>query len=468
MLKNLKLRLKIGLGFSLVLILTVAVGIIGYYGLQQVLKSNRALQVANDLVSDIQSARQSELTYALTKDQKNAEEVRETVGRIISEVNAGQVNANSTANSENMKKAGELGKQYISLFNRVVELDQMKKRSSEIMAQSAETTRAIIEELKMEQSVELNMLRDNTRQARDESKWKASTADRIMQLVMEAENAGLTYFVNNEMGFKGKMSDSLNEADGICSELLMRTVDEGEMDMVSQVQEAIGVFGTALNNYDRYRQEQRYLEMAMAWNKLTNSSAQIMSLLKELQDNQGAKYQAAQAALIAMEVDGARKAAKAGELLNKISEANAQSMVFQLTGDEMSFANLGEILYFISSSAEEIKKELTSDASRSKADEVAAKAQEYLNQVIEFKTFRDEQENISRELARNAVKGQKEFGAIKKTQLDEMKENPGIFQIYYSIGRRYSGSARTCNNNYHLQGPYHPHKKSGQPGRGYP
>ena len=422
MLKNLRLRMKIGIGFSLVLILTIAVGIIGYHGLQQVLNSSNELQTANEMVFEIQSARQSELSYALNKDPLTAGEVRTTVKKLIEKTELNAVNAGPVQESGNKTEAVKLGKKYLELFNRLVELDRMKKESADIMTETAEKAAAIIDELKVEQSRELDNKRDNIRQTRSDCKWKASAADKLIKLVTGAENYGLTYFINNEKDFMAKMEKNLEEAKAFCGELFDRAGDADEMELAGRSREAINAFSDALFNYDNYRKNKQFLGMAVSWKKLTESSETIKDILGDLKERAVNKSETAETALLKIEVDRAKKIADANELLNKINEANARSIVFQITGDELVFAELGDLLSSIQSSTMDLREELGSAAAYGKADEVIAGIQDYLDQTIQYKTFFDEQKSISLETARNSIQGQKEFAVIKQNQSDLMAQ----------------------------------------------
>ncbi|MFH1135502.1 MAG: methyl-accepting chemotaxis protein [Pseudomonadota bacterium] len=434
MLKNLRLGLKIGLGFSLVLILAAAVGIIGYEGLQGVLESSGEVEGAYNLVSSIQSARRLELTYASSRNQEDARQLETLMGDLLGSIDRLVAAEKSADDKARLTRAAESSRQYLDSFKRLVELERKKQQSSDIMEKSSVEAAAIIAQLRDLRVSELAMLRDNTKQSRDESLWKAAAVEKMIQMVMTAQNHVLAYFINNEKKFQTKMLDSLAEAEAVGDELLLRMPDAADQDSVSRIQEALAAMKTAYLDYDRYRQEQRFLETAMTWNKLTGLSDNLMKLLHDTRDRQSAGHQAAQETLAVMEEEAVQKTALANELINRIQAAGSNGLIYQLTGDESAFAGLNEILAGIGAAAATMRDEFESAGSKAKADEVIAKSREYLAQVAEFKTFRDQQETIAREMAENAGQVEQECAGIRQVQVEAMGNIQAFSKLFILAG----------------------------------
>ncbi|MEW5813951.1 MAG: methyl-accepting chemotaxis protein, partial [Spirochaetota bacterium] len=137
MLKNLKIGLKIGGGFAIVLLLTALVGFIGWNGMGNAVDKVDKSNDVNGLVKDILKTRQAEKNFILRGGQEYVDQVAATVADMLKQINVTKNKFKDTVNKQQMDTVMEAVKKYEQAFSGYVGLEQQKAASDERMVTAA-------------------------------------------------------------------------------------------------------------------------------------------------------------------------------------------------------------------------------------------------------------------------------------------------------------------------------------------
>ena len=432
MFKNLKLRFKIGLGFTLVLVLTILVGGIGFDSLRRVLTASRDVQDASGLVLLIKTARQHEQDFASKGRSESAVQLEKEVKQLLKITDEVLKDEKSTEDADRIKRVVAATQKYRKSFGRFVELDGLKNQKAAAMDEQAKDTLDLIEQLKKDLKTEIGLLKKSAQEVRSQSLWQATAGDKLVQLVTTAQNHGLTYLISNEKESLNKMSEGLREAIAICDELIHKTEDISDLDSTAIVQQAIAKYRSAFNQYNVFRKQSRFLEMAKAWNRLTAETEQIMTAMSEFRDRQMKKYTAKEEEIQQLELDSIQRTNQLDDILAKVQEVRSLDLIYELTGDEASFANIGEILYSITTNLLSVQRKFKSEESKKKTEKISNNIMSFQSILVEYKGYVDEQTAISSELTQNALKVENECMQMQTLQVDSMSEMQSL--AYTLIG----------------------------------
>jgi methyl-accepting chemotaxis protein len=149
MLKNLKIGMKLLIGFGIVLLLTLMVGLAGYTGMNKVLGSVEYSEDMWTVGEFMLNARQQEKNYMLRKDQASVDEMNGAIQglKTRAEESSKRMNDPKITTSINEIINGTL--QYESAFKQYVELQNLKeediKKMTAIVANALEETKETVE-----------------------------------------------------------------------------------------------------------------------------------------------------------------------------------------------------------------------------------------------------------------------------------------------------------------------------------
>ena len=140
MFKNLKLGVKLSLGFGVVLVLTAAVAIIGVISLSSVEKEVTSADDVNRIIKYMLDIRQQEKNYIIRHDAEYVEKVGEGVQNIIDLAGTVKAEVSDLKLKTDVDKVIKSANQYLGIFNHYVNLDQDS-------AQAIETWRGLTVEI---------------------------------------------------------------------------------------------------------------------------------------------------------------------------------------------------------------------------------------------------------------------------------------------------------------------------------
>lgn len=124
MFKNLKLGIKLGVGFSLLILFTVLVAGVGMLSLYSVENNVAMVSNINDVMNSMKSARQNEKNYVIRKDMQFVDAVHNDINGLITKAAALREELPDAADRQRMEAVMKAANRYMAAFDSYVALDE--------------------------------------------------------------------------------------------------------------------------------------------------------------------------------------------------------------------------------------------------------------------------------------------------------------------------------------------------------
>lgn len=143
MLKNARLGVRIGIGFAVVLIMTVLVAVVGLYSMQRLQGGFFLAEQADEVVAQVLRAREMEKEYIVSADRGAADNARERLNEVIT------VTKDMTDRIANPQARELLGliqediQEYQDVIAAYVDLEGQRVQAGQSMEQAAQKLESI-------------------------------------------------------------------------------------------------------------------------------------------------------------------------------------------------------------------------------------------------------------------------------------------------------------------------------------
>uniref|UniRef100_I2Q2F6 Methyl-accepting chemotaxis protein n=1 Tax=Desulfovibrio sp. U5L TaxID=596152 RepID=I2Q2F6_9BACT len=147
MFKNRGLAFKLGLGFGLLILFTVAVAVVGYLSLDQLLSRSNKMEAVNDISSDVTDARLDALYYLLNKESSRVESFRKALGGSMAKAQSLKHVLADPRNRERMDAFVASATAYEAGFVRLVETEKAREETLKTVVEAAGGLQKVAEDL---------------------------------------------------------------------------------------------------------------------------------------------------------------------------------------------------------------------------------------------------------------------------------------------------------------------------------
>jgi len=186
-LKDMKLGKKIGGSFAIVLILTLAVGLVGWNGLKSVGDRVEKVNDVNELVQLIRQARQQEKNFVIRKEDSYADKVKAIVADLQKQATEAKENFADQYNKDQMDQVIQEGESYGRAFQGYVDRAHEKQLTMEDMRAKAGIALTETEAIRDEQARQLQATFEHRKEFIDDKLSKADDATRLLEWMLEAK-----------------------------------------------------------------------------------------------------------------------------------------------------------------------------------------------------------------------------------------------------------------------------------------
>ena len=243
--KNLKIAVKLALGFGLVLLLAIIVGVVGFTGLSTVNKEVIVADAANRLVKYVLEARRAEKNFMIKEDYQYVEKNNATLKNIYSQI---EETRGKLEDKETLAMLSEVKSQtdlYENAFNgyvRVFKEDLIPSRAD--MEKAARNAIDQGEALRTSQKEQMNaeIAQKKDHEQLNERIGKADDANRLVKQMLTARRIEKNYIIRKD-------SQYVEEMDNIIKTLLAQ-VESTKAKMKKQVNlNQMDAMKEAINDY---------------------------------------------------------------------------------------------------------------------------------------------------------------------------------------------------------------------------
>ncbi|NOY09370.1 MAG: HAMP domain-containing protein [Spirochaetes bacterium] len=289
MFKNMKLSMKIGGGFAIVLILTGVVGIIAWTGMRNIQGSVAKGNDANRIVEEVQEVRILEKNFIIKGGSEYSKKIAKLMNTIKSQAAATKTGIKNSADRKQMDAVIQAVDAYEASFGNYVALRSKQSAIQASMEKAAQAAIASANEERQEQKAEYTKLRADgaDRAVLDDKLTKADDADKIIKWILDARRQENNYLLRNDPAFKDKVNTITGNIVALAKDLKSRfnqARNKQQADaIITGIQAYSSAFGELVANNEK---------MVEADTALAEDSHKAMTAATETRADQKAKMEA--------------------------------------------------------------------------------------------------------------------------------------------------------------------------------
>ncbi|WPO98845.1 methyl-accepting chemotaxis protein [Pseudomonas sp. HR96] len=262
---NLGMARKLGLGFSLVLLLTAVVAAIGVWSLQLVSQRFDGLQAMSLLNSSVLKVRLLEQRFALHADPKDADALRQSVDQLKAQAEA--LKLDSAANVAAMGEVQQALADYLKAFNQSVDISQAKDLALEMASWSVSSVANNLDVLQSGLTDDGTFtLKDSQGQKGSQFITQASQVGQVSRLMLQAMEEARVRLDKARKGDDSANQGKIGEADQAlaqANDLKSQIEDAGYQSVLEEVVTHIGAFSDKLGEYTDLLSKEKLVEQQL-------------------------------------------------------------------------------------------------------------------------------------------------------------------------------------------------------------
>ncbi len=266
MLNNMRLGVKLGIGFGIVLLLTAVVAIIGYNGMQHVEDRVDKADDVNRLVRFIVEGRVQEKNFMLRKDSNSMKQHQETLNKLYEQASATSDKFHQQANKDQMAAVIAAVQEYEKQFSVYLNLEEKKNQAMEIMRSEARTALSETEALRADQKKQFSALfvSGTATQAELEDKLtKADDANRMIKWFLDARKNEKEFIISSDEKYLTMNSESLQNIFALANDMESRFNSRTNIAQLGVVKKALTGYQEGFSQFTTFMGEQVVSEKAM-------------------------------------------------------------------------------------------------------------------------------------------------------------------------------------------------------------
>ena len=423
---DLRIGIRLAAGVSIILLLTLIVGLVGWLTLESQSRSQVLANQAIDLVSALRAARQDEKNYMLSGNAGHVKETLEAIDRIRQ--NAEALLQNLPAEEQNiMRNLLSERDNYQREFESFVELNNRKKLNLEKMVSQGRELENIAIALRDEQKKQLEKLEKlavNSSEERQEKSKKADDANRLIKLMSQARQQEKNFLLRGDFRYADEAKNLVDKLIILARSIKIRFDDAENKALAQQV---ILVAKEYLDELEKVKEGRRNNLVAM----------KNMVKLGRLVENQTRKLREDQKQeLINLEkektrvsgvikLDKREKADSANRIIKLMGEARQQEKNFLLR-NETSYAEVTQSLVSqMIKEARKLRESFKDKQNKSLVSEVIEAAEQYLkefSQVVRIVETNIASEDKMASLGRRVLDLSSQLRGDQKQELQRLEK----------------------------------------------
>ena len=427
-LKNLKVWMKLAIGFGLILALTIGVGYVGWSGLCDTNVIVEKADDANRLIKQALNARLEQKNYMAEKEDVYADKVAEVVAEIDEAAVALEAKMNDAHDKADVVAAREASATYHKSFQNWVAMSKQQDLQYKNMLAKANEAISESEALRADQKAQFEKVQSEGAAFVADKLYKADSANRLIKTASKARLSQKNYMAELEQKYADEEDQQIQEIVGLCDELIAAMKQQANKDQVTAAKEAGQAYDKNFKMWVELAQQKSVLDTQMDKNAAT-----FMEEVVKLSEDQKTKLKE--------EIDGDSKSSS--ELADRAWKSKVADSVriranncrqyqrdYKITSDERFASQLDEAVADISRDAQDLKERFNQQVNKDQATAVEEAAKQYGSRFNEWVDCSHKQATAYEAMVKNAetfVNNCEALRADQKQQLAEAQKKNAEF-----------------------------------------
>ena len=426
--KNLKVWMKLVVGFGIILALTLAVGYVGWSGLRDTSQIVEKADTANRLIKRALNARLEQKNYMAERDESYAEKVASVIAEIDEAAVALADTMKDPRDVEAVESAREASSKYHQSFKNWVSMAKQQDLQYANMLAKANEAIAESEALRKDQKTQLEKTQSDGAAAVADKLYKADSANRLIKTASKARLAQKNYMAELEQKYADEENQQIQEIVQLCDELIAAMKQQVNRDQVEAAKKAGLSYDKNFKTWVQLAQQKAELDSQMDRNAATFmeqvvklSEDQAKKLETQIKDGTKASDELAERAWKSQVADTVRIRA---------NNCRQYQRDYKITGDDRFAEKLHEAVADIERDSAELLKRFNQQANKKQTEAVVAAAQQYRNRFDEWVERGQRQQEVYQALVKDAesfVVNCEALRADQKSQLATVQKQTATF-----------------------------------------
>ncbi|MBN2342543.1 MAG: HAMP domain-containing protein [Deltaproteobacteria bacterium] len=303
MLKNMKLAMKMGVGFGALIIITGIIGFMGWINVNALDSRVENADDANWMVKQSQEAQIAARNYMLTENDDDVQKAMALAAEFEKRVTKLDANLKDQADKETTEQTGKKMSGWLKSFSKYVALHHIKNEAEKGMVDSARAALDEVSHLLKDQNDKLNeQIRKGENITAIENRIsKIQDANSLASLLLEARRHEKNYVLRNDKSYADKVDKLVKQAETLTKTLKSRFVDAANQKQADVVLLSIAKYNRHFDDFVKknIEQERETQTMADHISELQNSA---LELRKGQKDKMQAQMSSAITTMIALAI----------------------------------------------------------------------------------------------------------------------------------------------------------------------
>ena len=269
---NMRLGVRLGVGFGVVLLLTAVVAVVGFTSLQRVSQSAAIASDVDGLVSMLMDARREEKNFqlrgfdVLDGDTQNA--VQKLHG-IVTEIGSGiAITSDAVTSDEDRRDLARMSEQvdvYQAAFDEYVTLEQTKIAADDVLVASGRRALETVERMQADQHDKLHAEIDAGADAAAvlDRVEKADDAVHLTEWMLTIRTAEKNFQLRHDAASLDEVAATAGDMSAMLADLRGRFRDAANLEQVDTIEAALADYQAALSGYVEAFEAQQVQETRM-------------------------------------------------------------------------------------------------------------------------------------------------------------------------------------------------------------
>ena len=247
--KNLSVSKKIGIGFGLLIAISIAVGYVGYSGLNNVVHRVETADDGNRILKYNLNARRQEKNFMLRSDENSKNAHAALMKNIYDQVELTRIKFSQQVNIDQIIEIKSQTEKYEKAFASWMDLHDQQLKLEQVMVSNARDFMVECENIRQDQKTKLAQEQNDTVEVRTDRLWKADSANRLIKFALEMRRDEKNYMLRSDKESKAKVGSVFNDAISLCDELNSSFKDQANKNQLAKVKTAAQQYKTAFDSW---------------------------------------------------------------------------------------------------------------------------------------------------------------------------------------------------------------------------
>ncbi len=426
-LKNLRVWMKLSAGFGVVLLLTSAVGYVGWSGLNDTAVIVDKTDQANDLIKQALNARLEQKNFMAEKDDEYAEKVADVIAELDATASDLEAKMMDAEDKEDVLAASNAASKYHQSFkNWQSKSNQQDAAYANILAKANQAIKQS-ETLRADQKSQLAQKQEEGAAFVADKLHKVDAANRLIKDAANARLAQKNYMAELDQAYADEEDKQMKGVFDLCDELLAAMKQQVNKDQVSAAKQAGQAYDKNFKAWVAQAQQKGTLQEQMDQNAAT-----FMEEVVKLSDDQKTKLE--------QDIQDGKDESELAERAwkSKVSDAvriranncRQYQRDYKLTGERKFAEQLAQAVADIQGDAQELAERFNEQANKDQVNAVTQAAKQYEARFDEWVQCDQEQQSVYQTLVKDAgdfVTHCEALCADQKAQLAEARKDNAAF-----------------------------------------